>query len=61
MFVCVTCLSSSQGVAELAMLAGMGFGLYTILPIPISYGIYRNKGGSGGYNVLRNSVGDEGR
>jgi len=35
-------------------------GLYTILPLPTVYGMYRNKGWSGGTTVLRNSVGDEG-
>ena len=36
-------------------------GLNTILPLPILYGIYCNKRGSGGYNILRNSMGDGGR
>jgi len=34
--------------------------LYTILPFPILYGLYCNKGWSGGETVLRNSVGDGG-
>jgi len=34
-------------------------GLYTMLALPILYGIYCNEGGSRGYNILRNSVGDE--
>jgi len=34
-------------------------GFYTILPLPILYGIYCNKGGSEGYNILRNSMGGE--
>jgi len=37
-----------------------GVGLYTILPEPILYGIYCNKGGSGRDNILRNSEGDKG-
>jgi len=39
--------------------AGLHIGLFTILPLPILYGVYCNKGGSGGNNLLRNSVGDE--
>jgi len=35
--------------------------LYTILPLPILYGMNCNKKGSGGdTNILRNSVGDMG-
>ena len=37
------------------------FRLYTILSLPKLYGMYCNKGWSGGNTVLRNSVGDEGR
>jgi len=33
-------------------------GLYTILPLPILYGMCCNKGWSGGNTVLRNGVGD---
>ena len=33
-------------------------GVYKILPLPILYSIYRNKGGSGGYTILRTSAGD---
>ena len=36
-------------------------GLYTILPLPILYGMCGNKGSSGGNTVLCDSVGDEGR
>jgi len=39
---------------------GSEFGLYTILPLPIVYGMYCNQGWPGGNTVLRNSVGDEG-
>ena len=35
-------------------------GLYRILPLPILYGIYCNKEGSGVNNALRNRVGDKG-
>ena len=35
-------------------------GLYTILPLPILYGMYCNTGWSGGSTVLRDNVGDEG-
>jgi len=35
-------------------------GLYTILPLPILYGVYCNTRWSGGKTVLRNSVVDEG-
>jgi len=34
--------------------------LHRILPLPILYEMYCNKGWSGGNTVLRNSVGDEG-
>jgi len=36
------------------------FGLYTILPLPILCGVYCNNGGSGGNNILCNSVSDDG-
>jgi len=35
-------------------------GLYTILQLPMLYGMYCNTGWSGGNTVLRNSVGNEG-
>jgi len=38
----------------------LSFGLYTILPLPILYGMHCNKRWSGGHIVLRNSVGGEG-
>jgi len=37
-----------------------GVGLYTILPLPLLYGIHCDKGGLGGNNILRNDVGDKG-
>ena len=37
------------------------FSLHTILPLPILYGMYCNKGWSKGNTVLRNSVCDEER
>ena len=39
---------------------GLGFGVYTILPMPILCGVYCNNGGSGGTIILRNSVSDDG-
>jgi len=36
----------------------LAFTLYTILPLPILFGIYNNNGGSGGNIILRNGVGD---
>ena len=46
------CLSgvniSSIGTCRLQNSDGLKYGLYTILPLPIFYGIYCNKGGSGG-------------
>jgi len=41
-------------------MAESGLGLYTILPLPILYGMYCNKGWLGENTVLRNRVGDEG-
>ena len=35
-------------------------GLNMISPLPILYGLYCNKEGSGGNNILRNRVGDKG-
>jgi len=49
-----------QGVGQLGRWRGLLLGLYTILPLPILYGKYRNKGWLGGNTVLRNSVGSEG-
>ena len=39
---------------------GLSFGLYTIFPSPILYGMYCNTGWSGENTILRNSMGDEG-
>jgi len=40
---------------------GGGFGFYTIVSLTILYSIYCNKGGTRGYNILRNSKRDERR
>ena len=49
------------GAADGAGICGVRVSLYTILPLPISYGMYCNTGWSGGNTILRNSVGDAGR
>ena len=41
-------------------LRGPHLGLYKIVPWPLLYGMYCNKGWSGGNTVLHKSVGDEG-
>jgi len=41
--------------------AGPSICLHTILPLPTLYGMYCNKGWSGGNTVLCNSVSDAGR
>jgi len=47
-------------ISAMAILCKGQVGLYTILPLPMVYGISCNKRGSGGNNRLRNSVSDKG-
>jgi len=42
--------------AVLLLVVGLALGLYTILPLPILYGVWHTKGGGGGGGILRISL-----
>jgi len=48
------CWPRGLGAHRISAKSALGFGVYTVLPLPILYGVWHTKGGSGGGRTLRN-------